>query len=148
MYYIGFSRPKKFKIFSWIIQKILKTNYSHTFLVFDVKSTGQKVIYQANIKGVNCLEYENFKKDNIILDEIYISNEKKQKNVLKFCISQLGKPYSVIALFAILFNIKFGDKTKSYICSELVSRALNLPLDRPDLVTPRDIREYLETLDG
>lgn len=144
MYKIGFSRPKQFKFFSWAIQKVLKTKYSHTYLLFEVKSTGQKVIYQATAKGVNCLEYDSFKKDNIILDEIIITDEEGRVAALRFCIEQLGKPYSLSAVFSILFNIHFGDGQKSFICSELVARALNLPTDRPDLVTPRDIREYLE----
>lgn len=143
-YRIGFSHPKKFKIFSWAIQKALKINYSHTYLVFEVRSTGQKVIYQATSKGVHCLEYESFKKDNVILDEISIVNEEGRVGALSFCISQLGKSYSTVAIFSILLNIKFGDGKKTFICSELVARALKLPISRPDLVTPRDIREYLE----
>jgi uncharacterized protein YycO len=148
MFSIGFSRPKKQKLASNTIQLVLNTNYSHTYLVFDVKSTGQRVVYQATLKGVHCLEYETFKKDNIIIDEIYIKDEESRTDALRFCISHLGKPYSLLAIFAILFNIKFGDGKRSFICSELVARALKLPVNRPDLVTPRDIREYLENLYG
>lgn len=144
MFKVGFSRPKKQTIFSKLIQLIQGTEYSHTFITFDVRSTGQKIIYHATHKGVNCLEYKTFQEDNIILDEIEIESEESRTEALSFCISQLGKPYSLAAIFAILLNIKFGDNTKSFICSELVARALKLDLNKLDLVTPRDIREYFE----
>lgn len=140
---VGFSRPKKNNILSSLIMRFMKSNYSHTYLVFDVQSTGQRVVYQANRHGVTCIEYENFKKQNIILDEINILPENRA-TALKFCIANLGKPYSAITLFAILFNIKFGDGTKQFICSELVARALNLNIKNIDTVTPVEIRTILE----
>lgn len=140
---VGFSRPKKSNPFSSLIMKFMGTSYSHTYLLFDVNSTGQKVVYQANRHGVICLEYENFKAANVILDEIHILPENRA-SALSFCISNLGKSYSLLAVFAILLNIKFGDGTKHFICSELVARALDLKVNNLDTITPREIREILE----
>lgn len=140
---VGFSRPKRFKLVSFIIQKFMKTKFSHTYLVFDVQSTGQKVMYHATRKGVHCLEYETFKKDNIIITEIDVPLENRTES-LRFCINHLGKAYSFITLLAILLNIRFGDGEKSFICSELVARSLNLEVKNLDTVTPLEIKNLLK----
>lgn len=140
---VGFSRPKKTKILSSLIMKFMNTNYSHTYLVFDVGSTGQKIIYQANRRGVHCLEYENFKEKNTIVDEIDVPAGNITE-ALRFCISSLGKSYSLLTLFAIALNIKFGDGSKGYICSELVARALGLDVPNLDTITPLEIRTLLQ----
>lgn len=139
---IGFSRPKKLNPLSWAIMKYMKTEFSHTYLVFTVPSTGQRVVYQANRHGVNCVSYDVFKATNIIVDEIEIVEQERQTEALRFCIDNLGNSYSMWALFAIVLNIKFGDGTKRFICSELVARALNLNIKYLDTVSPKQIKDY------
>lgn len=140
---VGFSRPKKPNIVSNIIMKFMGTKYSHTYLVFDVNSTGQRIVYQANRNGVHCLEYEHFKTVNTIIDEINVLPENRTE-ALRYCISKLGKSYSFLTLLAVYFNIKFGDGTKRFICSELVARALNLQVSNLDTITPVELRQILE----
>jgi uncharacterized protein YycO len=140
---VGFSRPKKRNVLSWLIMKVMGTNYSHTYLVFDVPATGQQVVMQANRRGVHCLEYSTFKKDNIIVDEINILNSNRN-DALKFCIKHLGKSYSILTLFTIMFKIKFSDNKRRFICSELVARALKLDIPNLDTITPKEIRKILE----
>lgn len=140
---IGFSRPKTYNPLSWAIMKFLGTTYSHTYIVFTVNSTGQQVVYQANRHGVNCIEYENFKKINVIIEEIPVSLNNRT-SALKFCIDHLGKSYSILTLFAILFNVKFGDGTKYFICSELVARALGIERKNIDNITPLELKTIIE----
>lgn len=142
---VGFSRPKKMNALSWLIMKIMGTTYSHTYLLFDVPETGQELVYQANRKGVHSIEYSTFKKDNNIIDEIFIPTENARIDALRFCITNLGQPYSFLTLISILFNIKFGDGRRYFICSELVARALKIEYKNIDKITPRDLREILES---
>lgn len=141
---VGFSRPKNSNILSNAIMKVMGTNYSHSYLVFDVRSTGQKVIYQANRKGVHCLEYGIFQESNVIIDELLVPEDTRTE-ALRFCIANLGRPYSLYSLFAIYFNIKFGNGSRRFICSELVARALNLDIPNLDTITPKELRDILET---
>lgn len=140
---VGFSKPKKSNILSSLMMKFMGSKYSHTYLVFDVKLTGQRIIYQANKHGVTCIEYENFKKKNIILNEINILEENRAE-ALRFCISHLGKTYSIKTILAIALNVKFGDGTRRFICSELVARALRLEVKNIDTITPVEIHKILE----
>jgi uncharacterized protein YycO len=140
---VGFSRPKKMNPLSWAIMKVLKTNYSHTFLMFDVNTTGQQVVYHATHDGVNCLEFDKFLKTNMVMDMIVIDDLMRASEALRFCIAKLGSPYSYMTLFAVYFNIKFGDGDKALICSELAARALNVDVENIDLIDPKKLREYL-----
>lgn len=140
---IGFSAPKKFKIGAECIKLFMGTSYSHTYLKFN--RNGKTLVYHATSRGVVLVSYEEFCKYNKVIDEIETTNCEAAE---KFCQQYLGKPYSYISLLAVLFNIKLGDGKKSFICSELVVRAFDLPFKHSDITTPEQIRDYLKVRNG
>lgn len=143
---IGFSKPKKFKLFSYLVRKVLKIPYSHVYIAFDVKN--HDILIHANFKGVNALCYESFLKENDIVDAFNVKEVFKESEVWSYAVSQLGKPYSVWNILAIWLGIPLKDGEKRFICSELVLRALNLQHKVPDNATPKDVYEYLSKIEN
>jgi len=147
----GFSRPKKWKPFSWAIMKVLGVNYSHAYLVFDVESTEQLVIYQANRSGVICTSFKSFAEHNTIVESIEIESKEKRTKALFFCIDKLGRPYSLLTVISIYLKKKFGinpkynDGENAFICSELVARALGINADYVDSMDPKELMELLKS---
>lgn len=132
---IGFSKSKhKFPLISWLIMLCEKTNFSHAYISFYSDSLDRQLIYEAHGSGVNFVGDKMFASIPVESFEIEISDEQKI-NCLKWCIDQLGKPYSRKELIAIglnrflsLLNIKYrvnlDEGRNSYICTELVACAM------------------------
>lgn len=151
---IGFSKPAKTKPLSWLIQKILRTEYSHVYVRFTTNS-GKNIIYQASGLQVNFVGEALFKEHCLIVKEceIDVSDEIFQK-MMDFAIDKAGYPYSIGQLFNIVIY-KLTGKAKTitsgrsaYICSELVGEILKLILGvkvdkNLDVITPSDIDKIL-----
>jgi len=147
--YIGFSYPNKFKIGAWLLRVWQKSDYSHTYIRFDSEKI-ESTVYHAAHGMVHFKTYENFIKENNIIQEFKIDCDKY--TCLKHCIKLAGQDYSKlellkIALYDIFMNIgiklKFQDDA-GYICSELVGeiakKELKLRFEKPTfLLTPKDI---------
>jgi len=156
---IGFSRPSKWKLLSWIIRKVQGTDYSHVYLRFHSDSLDRDLIYQASGLQVNFVGKTLFEKDHIAVKEfdLQISDE-AHKKALQFAVDTAGMPYSIKQLFGILVYSLTGkrvlqDGRSAYVCSELVAQMLSEDLGITitkdlDIVTPKDVYNILETYDG
>ena len=145
-----FTTSKKQGFISYIIRKVQKTPFSHVALGLKIDSLDENIVYESNIGGVVCEEKENWLKHNkIIFAKDYYYDEEDYRDVQKFCIKQLGKPYGYKNLVAILFGrTDINDKDNSCICAELAYTALKSQFDElfknQDVVTPRDLYNYIK----
>lgn len=128
---VGFSKSIGIKPFSWLIRLFEKTKYSHTYLKISNNYFSDFDIYQASKGMVNHTIEKNFSEENTVVAEFSIPVDlEKKKSILNYARHKLGKPYSMITVLGIFFSklgiksSKFYDGDKSYICSELVARAL------------------------
>lgn len=158
---IGFSKPKKFKLFSWIIRKIQKTPFSHVYIRFYSSKYERWLVYQASATSVNFIEFKRFSDINEIIKEFEIpASETAKNNVVQKAIDLVGAPYGVkqvigIGIVELLkdFNIHIENplaENNAWVCSEVVAevlKELNMDL-QIDLnkVTPKDIFLFLESL--
>lgn len=154
---VGFSSGHV--LLSKIIKKLTRSKASHSYIVFT--AAGQELVIQANIHGVCCQHYENFKKQTTIVAEYELTmTPEQEQRALQYALMQLLKPYDFCALIGfgwILINKMFGRKVKqpfrnkaAYYCSELIITSLQVapfPLshmfDR-EVVSPEDLIEFLD----
>lgn len=158
---VGFSTPKVFNPFSWLIKKIQKTKFSHVYIRFHSNAYNRDLVYQASGLKVNFISWKKFQEIESIFAEFPIEIDLHSKQLMiQYCLDQVGKDYDTKGIFGIgivfiykMFNkhIKnpFANKEESFFCSKLAEYILqdflhqNVGID-PDLVTPKDIYEYLE----
>lgn len=163
---LGFSRPskeyKKFPIFSWIIRLFEWTPYSHIYAEFKSESLSRRLVYEASGLSVKFLGGKLFdtRVEKIYEYDLEIT-ESEYKKTLQFAIDNAGKPYGILQIFGLGWVIlgrwfgkrwknPFSNGNQAYVCSELVIHLLPELRDKfgsdPDVVTPRDIWEYLEEI--
>lgn len=161
--YIGFSTHKRFSLFSYLIRKVEKTEFSHVYVRFDSEFLERTFIYQASGLLVNFQNINSFNNESKIIKEFKLNvPDNVYKNVLCFCIDQVGKPYSLkqiigvgLDLFNKLFKLNihnpFVNKTDAFICSEIgayiVEIIENINIDNKDLVTPKMLFEHLSKME-
>lgn len=153
---IGFSRPTKFAILSWLIQTVQKTDYSHVYIKFYSSSYDRNIIYQASGLQVNFIGEQLFQEHHVVSKEFEFDvSEETYKKMMAFAIDRAGYPYSIKQLFNIAGYMITGktllskDGRDSYVCSELASQMmeedLKIPLDKDlDLITPKDVYVILD----
>ena len=146
---IGFSRPKKFKLFSFLTRLWQGwTPYSHTYIRFYMKDIS--LVFEASYGEVHLITHQNFKDQNVIIREQWIEcDDREFDSFISYALSNLQKPYSIRNILGIVMHRLFGvewfiDKGKAFICSELIARAANMQFNKPiDFVEPTDIWEKL-----
>lgn len=124
--YIGFSRPIKFSIFAWLIQKIESRSYDHVYIRFN-EPTGDELIFQASKEMVNLYNTKIFHEINLSIKEYEINCTDEQYDLLwAFIKANLGVPYSLSEDFGILlmkvFKLKkqpFDKGMSAQFCSKL-----------------------------
>lgn len=152
---IGFSTHKHFNVVSRLIQLVDGTRFSHVFVQFDISSTNQTVIYEASGLSVKFISYDNWSiKSMPVAYATFNLTDEQFTRALKFIIENCSKSYGLMALIGLgvkrLFNLKtnpFKDGGNSFICSELVVKTLELPLNA-DEVHPSDVYNYLKLTDN
>jgi hypothetical protein len=130
---LGFSTPKEFHVFPWLIKYIEGTKFSHTYIRIKSQSLDRDLIYQASGLKVNFDNKQNFENVNEIIEEyeVYITDETYRK-VLQYAIDNLGSPYSLkqccgiawirfLKLFGISSRNPIRDGKRGEICTELVA---------------------------
>lgn len=162
---IVFTRPDKsyqpFPIFSWLIRLVEWTKYSHVAIIFKSNSLDRELVYQASGLKVHFIGGKMFRNQVEILHSYDINiSDKQYKKTLQSSVDKIQKPYGIKQMFGYLWVIlarKFGksvnnpfkDGDYSYVCSELVAEAIPLLnkqfKGRLDSVTPKDLKEYLES---
>lgn len=160
--YIGFSKPKKFKLFSWLIRIVENTNFSHVYIMFYSSKYERWLIYQASGSMVNFIEAKRFfNKNEIIKTFLVVCSEDSRTKAITKAIDYCSAPYGIKQIFGILcvkiarlFNkdIKnpFSDGEATWVCSEIVTSMLKeLGMDvgiKLDNVTPKDVYKFLESI--
>lgn len=160
---IGFSKPRSFKPFAWLIMKFYSIPFDHVYIKFYSEKYDRTLIYQASKSIVNFMNPEIFHLENISIEEFDVQIlENKKIELVQFCIDNAGKSYGILEAFGlgivrlielIGYTIKnpFSDKSKTYICSELSGIVLeqftNVKIEKSlDDLTPLDIFNYLKKL--
>lgn len=149
---IGASRSNK--IGSEALQWWMRTNYSHVYARWTLKTQARDIVYHAARGMVHYQSLDNFTKQNIIVKEFVldITDEQFKKFSVK-CIDLAGEKYSKLELLQIFLSDVSGGKIhfedqKGYICSELMCELLedlNIKINKPKfLVRPDDIVMALE----
>lgn len=133
---IGFSKPKKFKPFAWLIMKAYGIPYSHVYVSFYSEKFNRSIIYQASHTMVNCIGLMEFIKENEIVKEFNVSIEDSQRTqAIQFAIDNLGKSYSIRGVIGLgivrvfeLLNKKienpFKDGEQMWFCCEFATKVL------------------------
>lgn len=153
---IQFTRPKSFKLLSWVIQKVQGTPYSHVRLAWKTTS-GVDIVYEAGGANVKFLGPAAQKLRPVTVVVSYTINlTQEQKAILvRLCIEYAGLQYGILQLLGIgvaqLFGLKRNPLSRGsnqQICSELVGRllsSLHINTKKPyDLLSPLDIQQILE----
>lgn len=157
---VGFSKPKTWKLFAWLIMTGYGIPYDHVYMKFSASAYQRDIIYQASKLMVNFMGTAIFYSDNVTVNEfeIDISPEKYIK-LMQFAIDNAGKPYGVMSAFGLgiarlcaLIGIKihnpFGDGSNTWVCDEIAGEILEefddakLSVSLDDL-TPKDLYIYL-----
>lgn len=156
---IGFSTRKK-ALLARLIRKLEGTPFSHSYIKFNPRSVDVPMVYQASSLFLHFEAAVNFNDRNVVVFEKEIEvTEEQYYDILKYCMINAAKPYSIKQLFSILsqrIGQVFGIRIKNWakngesaqICSELVYRILEkvgYSLDKdPDIVTPKDLYELVK----
>jgi hypothetical protein len=128
-----FTRPQKFKLFSYLIRKFEKTEYSHCALIFYSSSLGRQLVYEASILGVRFLSIQKFNSLNKTIHKFDYDVRSSIKNkILANCVDYAGTGYGYLSILGIgIFKILnaigikqkkpfFSDGDKTFYCNELV----------------------------
>jgi hypothetical protein len=160
---IGFSTPKKFHIFPWLIKKVEGTHFSHTYVRIKSESLERDLIYQASGLKVNFDNKQNFENINEIIEEHEIEVSKETyKKILQFAIDHVGISYSLkqcIGLLWIRTMRQLGkrvpnpirDGKNGEICTELmaslIEECLGIDLkEEPDSIGLRELYSYVKQI--
>lgn len=127
---VGFSTPKKFNLFSWLIKKVGKSDFSHAYISYWDKEAERWVVYQASGLKVNFESLINFRKREIRVAEFEVPvSEKTFKKIRGFAIDNVGAGYAVLKILGfpwVLLCRSLGKKVKNpftekgtFFCSDL-----------------------------
>jgi len=133
---LGFSRPKKWKPFAWLIMVAYKTSYDHVYIKFYSNTYQRNIIYQASKMMVNFVGSVVFESENIVVKEFQIQiSDENYSSLMQFTIDNAGKPYSlkeiaglalvkISSFFGKTIENPFKEGTDEYVCSVLAGYIL------------------------
>lgn len=157
---IGFSKSSsKLPIFSWLIMLAQKNNFSHSYIRFNSEEFGNDIIFQASGLAINFMGTELFNKKEIIVKEFFIEiSDETYNKLLRSFIDLIGQPYSLLqifnsAIYIVCKKAPFDKFIVGWDCSKLVASILKSELgfnitEDLDVITPKDLYEYLESIYG
>lgn len=156
MYKVIVGASKTSKIGSEAIQWWINAPYSHVYIRWHLATQDREIVYHASHGMVHFREYNNFKKENIIVCEFELElSEAQFKKFSQKCIDLAGESYSKLELLQIILcditNGKIHTEDQvGYICSELLCELLEdlgYIFNKPKyLITPKDIIEKLKEI--
>ena len=133
---VGFSKPKSFSPYSWMIMKILGTPFSHVYLKIHSDLYSRDMIYQASSLMVNFMSptIMSSKHQTVAEFPLQISDATMVK-VMQYAIDNAGVPYGIMQALGmgyVQICSWFGRKVsnpwtndgKTFVCSELVGDIL------------------------
>lgn len=156
---IGFSRPTKFSLHAWIIEKIDNAPFDHAYLRFHSDNLNRDIIYQSNWRGVEFIGSTLWNTTTTPVEEYTIAVDDNQyMSMMQFCVDNCGVSYGYMATLGAGL-VKLGwCKTNPFnvglskeFCSEIVARCLNVvdpvqfQLDAAN-ITPNDLNNILKKL--
>jgi hypothetical protein len=159
---VGFSRPKTWKPFAWLIMKAYGTPYDHVYIRWHSSKLERDVVYQASGTMVNFMGAQFFANNNVVDEfEVNITAENKLA-MIQFAMDNAGKPYGIKECFGLAWVRicqLFGKTVKNpfkadgstYVCSELAGFILGefaglvVDTDVAD-ITPLEVYSYLMTI--
>jgi len=121
------------------------TPFSHVAIGLRIDSLDRNIVYEATLNGVVCQNYDNWIKSNkVIFEHPFKYSDKEYKDIQRFCIDQLGKPYGFRNILAIMLGrTKVQEDPNTFICSELAYVATKNKFKdlfkTQDVVTPKDL---------
>lgn len=160
---IGFSKPKKFSLHGFIIEKIDNSQFDHTYLRFNLDQIERNVVFQSIAVGVQLVSESEFEGLCTPVEEYQLQiSEQQFLTMLQFCFDKAGKPYGLLDVVGLGISkilYKLGLKKKNpffegdatYFCSQLVAQCLDnidptdFQLDADD-ISPGDLRNLLQQL--
>lgn len=155
---IGFSTRKKWALGSWLIRKVEKTEFSHTFISWKDEEIDRRKIFEAIGSGVRLIGNVVFKQKAKVIDlydfevpeEVFFWIE-------QYTHDQSGKPFGykhIYGLFVMRIFGAFGVKIKnpykdgdySQICVESGAYIIEkgLKVDLPGDIEDYGLREYFD----
>jgi hypothetical protein len=155
---IGFSRPKKETLPSFIIRKTENTKFSHVYTKMYEPKVGDWLVFEAAGLKTRCWTDTDFSTKNIKIKEVILKVSDKQEQALfKKVYKNLNKDYGIkqllglgiVRLHALVgkkIQNPYRDGDKTYICSEYVGELLvelDYKINNLDELTPKDIYELL-----
>lgn len=156
--YIGFSCPTgKFEPFAWAIKAVEKRPYDHAYVRIQEPMNNQWMIFEASKQMVNMFSVPWFTHSNKTIKEYEIDcTDELYKELWKFCMDNLGVPYSLTQILGIFFEKLFHGKqdfpngASAEICAELAARVckmLGIPITEDmDSITPSDLDSLLGSM--
>ena len=156
---IGFSRPRRWSLFSWLVRQIEGgTPYSHTYLRWQSRAAQVHIVYEASGTSLKFYNFNLWHTKNHIVDEFEFELTPAQyHDLLKITMTNAGVKYGFLQVLGIalvrLFSLSknpFADGRASQVCSEIVGRFLEDVMDFDtkldlDVAGPRDIYNYLQS---
>lgn len=153
----------KFPIFSWLIQKLWGTKYSHVALIVYPNAIGDEFMYHASSRGLHFNSSTVFYRTNEIVYKKTIEVDKETyKKVIAQAMKNAGEDYGLMQAIGIgvayllerwgIGKINpFRDGRKKWACSEWVAVALlkiypELAINL-ETVSPQDIYKIIQNLD-
>lgn len=157
---IEFTSPKKwFQPFACVIRCIERTRYSHVRLRWQ-STTGEELVYEASGSSVKLIgRYAEPLYPVNVHHSYEFALDRQQYRKLISMFKYAGVQYGILQIVGIglarLFGLRknpFADGQYTQVCSELVGRFLTDVLGKDirkdlDLVGPRGIKEFLDSLD-
>lgn len=151
---VGFSKPKKWKPFAWLIMKGYDIPYDHVYIKWSSDNLKRDIIYQASGTKVNFMSPKIFNDENIIIKEFsFVINNRVE--VLQFCIDNAGIPYGFKQVFGLAWvrinellgkkiENPFRDQGNTYVCCELAATILknftNMKISEDlDTINPKEL---------
>lgn len=152
---IGFSTPKKFRLFSWLTKVALNTPYSHAYVAFFSESYDRKLIYQASGLAVNFIGESMFAGlENVVGEFTLPVSDSLKTEIIQKAIDTVGEPYGIMHILGLAIYLvckKFGKTIKvpfqnnsTLVCSQLAAKVIKeispaYPQLDPETATPKDV---------
>jgi hypothetical protein len=156
---VGFSKPKVWKPFSWLIMTGYGIPFDHVYIRWHSEKLNRDIVYQASSIMVNFMGAQFFV-NNVVVDEFEIPISSAGKlAMVQFAMDNAGKPYGIkecfglawvriCALFGKTVPNPFTFDGSTYVCSELAGYILDeyasLDVNKdPSLIDPKMMYNYL-----
>ena len=166
----GFSKPRKFAIFSLIIRLIEKRPYSHVYLKWTSEWLERDIIYQAKSTMVHFIGGKLFRKSSCpIIEYSFDITDERKNELIKWCMDNAGLSYGMLHILGMGY-VRFweflgiknipnpfsdDDDEPTHVCSKLAAIALvdilkAADLSREELNTagPSKIEKILKQVPG